>query len=164
MGITKSIREIEQHISDASKGLPEDVFLFISRHTPLVNVDLLIKNKNNQTLLTWREDDFHSPGWHIPGGIIRYKEKASERIQVVAASELGCSVSFGDTPSAINEIMVEENTRGHFVSLLYECILSSPLDEKLEYKSGQPEHGQWFWHDKCPDNLMQVQNIYRKYI
>lgn len=41
----------------------------------MVNVDLLIKNvSSNETLLTWREDEYYGPGWHVPGGIVRFKE------------------------------------------------------------------------------------------
>ena len=33
---------------------------------------------NNQTLLTWRQaGQSYDQGWHVPGGIVRYKEKIS---------------------------------------------------------------------------------------
>ena len=56
--LTKIIDKLESSIQNPSKGLPEEVFLFVSRVTPLINVDLLIKNERNQTLLTWRADNF----------------------------------------------------------------------------------------------------------
>ena len=72
-------------IKDPKKSLPEDIFLLLSRISPLVNVDLLIKNKKNQILLTWRQKgQVYPEGWHIPGGIIRYKEKFTNRIKEVA--------------------------------------------------------------------------------
>ena len=67
----KSIKEI---ISDPRDGLPEEIFYIASSITPMLNVDILIKNKNKQTLLIWRDDKYYGPGWHIPGGIIRFKE------------------------------------------------------------------------------------------
>jgi colanic acid biosynthesis protein WcaH len=33
-----------------------------------------------RTLLTWRDDESFGAGWHVPGGIIRYKETAADRI------------------------------------------------------------------------------------
>ena len=51
--------------------------------TPLVNVDLLIKD-SGRTLLTWRDDEFYGPGWHIPGGILGFKERALDRLAKVA--------------------------------------------------------------------------------
>ena len=81
-------------IGNARDGLPEDVFRLVSQLTPLVNVELLINDKNKGTLLTWRHDEFYGPDWHLPGGIIRFKEFAATRIEKVAMSELGASVSF----------------------------------------------------------------------
>ncbi|MDP2923379.1 MAG: NUDIX hydrolase, partial [Candidatus Omnitrophota bacterium] len=73
MEIKQKIDLLESLIKNPSERLPEDIFLFVSRITPIINVDLLIKNKQNHTLLTWRDDGFYPPGWHIPGGIVRYK-------------------------------------------------------------------------------------------
>ena len=165
MELKKIIDLLESLIKSPSVGLPEDVFLFVSRITPIINVDLLIKNDQRQTLLTWRDDGFYSPGWHIPGGIIRYKETIFDRINAVAASELGAAVEFKKDPSAINEVILPlRSDRAHFISLLYECRLCSSLDKKLEYRSGIPKPGEWAWHDKCPNNIISVHEMYRKVI
>ena len=80
-----------------ANGLPEEVFLAVSRMTPMVNVDLLIDNEAGHTLLTWRQDAFHGPGWHVPGGIVHYGEKLGDRVapwrpaNCVPASPLGAS-------------------------------------------------------------------------
>lgn len=159
------IESLETLIGDSSKGLPEDVFLFVSGVTPLVNVDLLVKNEHGHTLLTWRDDGYCQPGWHIPGGIIRFKETAAERIKIVAATELGAAVEFTPNPVAINEIIhPSRNVRGHFISLLYECTLVSPLDENLRDKSGIPGPGEWAWHEQCPSDILSEHEIYRKFI
>jgi len=159
------INQIETFISDPSKGLPEEIFLFVTRITPMINVDLLIKNKKGETLLVWREDKLLPPGWHIPGGIIRYKEPLSERIKKVARDELKADVDFEPYPIAINEIILpDRRNRGHFISLLYKCELRYPPDKSLMYLKGKPENGQWAWHKKCPDNLIPVHSIYKKYI
>jgi len=164
MEIKKVIDLLESLIKNPSDGLPEDVFLFISRMTPLVNVDLLIKNEKKQTFLTWRDDGYHGPGWHIPGGIIRYKEKVADRINAVAKKELGAQVDFKKEPLAINEVICKRTTRGHFISLLYECKLISLLDESLKFGKGTPKSGQWAWHSKCPDNIISIHEMYRKFI
>lgn len=150
---------------DARHGLPHEVFLLVSQLTPMVNVDLLLRNDAGQSLLTWRADEFYGPGWHIPGGIVRFKESFADRIQEVARIELGCSVSFNPTPIAMNEVTAaHRDVRGHFVSLLFECRLSSPLAEALKFSAGMPKNGQWQWHDHCPDNLIRVHEMYRPHI
>jgi colanic acid biosynthesis protein WcaH len=165
MALQPLIVELESKIINSAQGLPEDVFLFVSRLTPMVNVDLLLKNAQNQTLLTWRDDEYYGPGWHVPGGIVRYKESFATRIAVVAANELGANVVFTQTPLAMNEIMhPTRNTRGHFISFLYACTLTSSLDPQREYKTGKPQSGEWAWHADCPENLIAVHEIYRQFI
>ena len=163
---TKRIIDIlDSSIGDPSKGLPQDVFLFISRITPLINVDLLIKNEKNDTLLTWRDDGFCSPSWHIPGGIIRFKETIADRIHAVAKSELGAKVEFNKTPLATNEVIHRERKiRGHFISLLFQCSLVTPPDESLECQSDLPRPDEWMWHSTCPANIIPVHEMYRKYV
>ena len=163
--IERALNTLDSLIGDPSKGLPEDVFLFASRITPMVNVDLLISNEKGQTLLTWRDDGYWKAGWHIPGGIIRYKETIAERIRATAETELGAEVEFQPTPRAINEIIFSDRrNRGHFMSLLYQCSFITSPDERLRYKAGAPLPGQWMWHDTCPENIIAVHEIYRAYI
>ncbi len=161
----KIIELLESLIKNPSEGLPEDIFLLVSRITPIINVDLLIKNEQNHTLLTWRDDDDYSAGWHIPGGIIRYKETISDRINAVAAKELGVDIKFKKDMLAINGMIHPfKKDRGHFISLLYECTLISSLDKNLKFKKGVPKPGEWAWHSKCPDNIISVHEMYRKFI
>lgn len=156
---------LEALVHNPAEGLPEDLFLFISKLTPVVNVDLLIKNRRGATLLTWREDGLHPPCWHVPGGIIRFKETATDRIHAVAARELGTKVAFKKTPLAVNEHIHESRAvRGHFISLLFECSLLRPPDAALRHSAGQPKPGEWAWHERCPKNLIAGQKMYRPFI
>ena len=79
MDINEIIRMLEEKIENPRIGLPQEVFFLVSRLTPMVNVDLLIKDEKGRTLLAWRDDEFVGKGWHVPGGIIRFKEKAETK-------------------------------------------------------------------------------------
>jgi colanic acid biosynthesis protein WcaH len=161
----RSIDLLESSIGDPSRGLPEDVFFFVSGITPLVNVDLLIKNSRRQTLLVWRDDGLYPAGWHVPGGIVRFKEKATDRIKAVAAAELGTEVRFRKEPLAVNEVIEPaRRVRGHFISFLYECRLIRPPAERLRHKRGALKPGQWAWHTTCPSNIIPVHEMYRKFL
>jgi colanic acid biosynthesis protein WcaH len=112
--LSAAIRQIEDIADTGETGLPEELFLFVSRVTPLINVDLLIQDQRKRTLLTWRDDRFYGPGWHVPGGIIRYKETAADRIRSVARQELGVEIDFDPSPIFILEsIAPERKDRGH---------------------------------------------------
>ena len=81
----------------------------------------LIKDKKGRTLLAWRNDKYSGAGWHVPGGIIRYKEKMEKRINEVAKLEIGTKVKFNKEPLAINQIILNQKERAHFISFLFYC-------------------------------------------
>ncbi len=163
MNIKDIIAALEKYAPNPSKGLPDEVFFYISRTTPLVNVDLLIKDENRRTLLSWRNDQYAGNGWHIPGGIVRFKEALETRIKKVAENEIGIDVDFDLVPITIKQCFREERDRGHFISFLYKCFLPSsfiPDNKGLSHEDA----GYLMWHDFCPDNLLKVQEMYREYI
>lgn len=163
MNIHDAIEFLDKQIPNPLRGLPEEVFLFASRITPMVNVDLLIKDENGRILLSWRDDKYAGTGWHLPGGIVRFKEKLETRVAKVAKREIGTTVKFDPFPISVNQVICKHNTRGHFISLLYKCFLSGafvPKNKGLLKK----DVGYLMWHGCCPENLVKVHKIYRKYM
>ncbi|MEQ8171299.1 MAG: NUDIX hydrolase [Candidatus Eremiobacterota bacterium] len=164
MNISDAISFLSREVPNPSEGLPDELFYYISRTTPLVNVDLLIKDEKGRTLLAWRDDIYAGKGWHIPGGIVRFKERLETRIEKVAESERGSSISFDSVPVALNQLIhTERDVRSHFISILYRCFLSSefiPGNKGLTDR----DRGYLMWHDSCPDNLLAYHEIYRSYI
>lgn len=156
---------LDESIPDPSVGLPYEVFLFISRFTPLINVDLLIKDDLGRVLLTWRDDQFYGPGWHVPGGIIRYREMADARIRATAREELAAEVEFDQAPIAVEQFINRSaRERAHFISLLYLCRIVKPPAEALKFLGGgRPIRGQWSWHACCPEDLIPEQAGYRRF-
>jgi colanic acid biosynthesis protein WcaH len=164
VNITEAIAILDKKITNPRVGLPDEVFYFISRITPLINVDLLVKDEKGRTLLAWRDDEYTGTGWHVPGGIVRFKETLETRIKKVAELEIGAEVQFEPAPIAVNEIInKEKDIRGHFISILYKCSLSSSFVPK---NKGLTEKDPGFlkWHEACPDNLLKFHEIYKKYL
>jgi len=159
-----AIAILDRQVPNPSAGLPDELFLYISRTTPLVNVDLLIKDKNGRTLLSWRDDLYSGKGWHLPGGIVRFKESLETRVKKVAETEIGISVNFNPNPVAINQIILKEyKNRAHFISILYKCSLSSAfVPENKGMVNTDP--GYLMWHVTCPDDLLKFHEIYRKFL
>jgi|ERR1700694_2551213 len=148
-------------ISDPKKGLPDEVFHFVRKVTPLINVDLLIRH-NGCSLLAWREDEYET-GWHIPGGIVRFREALKSRIDAVALNEIGASVDSEPAPCAMNELRHHE--RGHFISLLYRCTLTSEIDGSRFYSgSGRPKNGSLSWIRGVPHDLYSAQKFYADWL
>ncbi len=164
-GLEALIGQIEGRLDNREEGLPDELLLFVSRITPLVNVDLLVQDGNRRTLLTWRDDEFYGPGWHVPGGIVRFQERAADRVRIVADRELGARVEFDASPILVHEAIVSgRRERGHFVSLLFRCRLVSDLDPQRQYLEGMPLPGLWLWHESCPENLIREQRVYAAFM
>lgn len=164
MNISDAIAILVQHVPNPSLGLPDEVFYYISRTTPLVNVDLLIKDENGRTLLSWRNDQYCGEGWHVPGGIVRFRETLETRVKKVAETEIGVNVDFDMVPIAVNQcIHHERDIRSHFVSILYKCSLPSTFIPENKGLS-QENAGYLMWHDFCPDHLINFHEMYRKFI
>lgn len=153
--------QAEDAIKNAEEGLPDEVFTFVASVTPMINVDLLIV-QNNKLLLSWR-DDGRNIGWHIPGGIIRFKETINNRIIKTSLNEIGATVSYNAVPIKMSEIFMDYQRRGHFISLLYEC--SVPDGFEID-NSGLSENDSGYlkWFDYEPANIVEGQKCYKGYI
>ena len=163
--LASTIAKLESFVPTPERGLPEGVFQLVSRLTPLLSVDLLIQDDAGRTLLTWRHDVAYGPGWHIPGGVIRYKERAMDRIHAVARRELGAEVACEPVPLVMVEhVKLESRERGHVVSSLYRCRLLAPLDESLHFREEIPEPGHWQWFARGAITLIPEQQMYEPYL
>ena len=164
MNIVDAITALEKLVSNPSNGLPYELFLYVSTLTPLVNVDLLVKDEIGRTLLSWRDDQYSGRGWHLPGGIVRVREPLEVRVRKVAETEIGSPIRFNSTPIAINQIIHDKMAiRGHFISILYQCSLSSsfvPSNKGVVFN----DPGYLMWHERCPDDLLKYHEIYRKFL
>jgi colanic acid biosynthesis protein WcaH len=109
---------LDRCIDNPSNGLPEDIFLFISRNIPVVGADLLIKDENNRTLLSWRDNKCAETGWHIPGGILRLKETLEDRVKKVAEIEINTEIGFDHTPLKLTQFILDQKERCHIISFL----------------------------------------------
>jgi colanic acid biosynthesis protein WcaH len=162
--IKKAVNFLDVSIPDKTVGLPDDIFYFISRITPLVNVDLLIKDKKGRTLLTWRDDEYAGKGWHIPGSIVRFKETLEDRVLKCAKQELGAVVTFDPKPISIEQFIVAElDNRAHHISFLYRCYVSDDYILNNRNKK-RTDAGYIEWHERCPNDLIRVHDFYRKFI
>ena len=162
--MAKTIHDLESFVDDPHIGLPEPIFRFISRIAPLVNVDLLIKDDSDRTLLTWRDDGYSPLGWHVPGGIVRFKETLAGRTKAVARIEPGAEVAYDPIPLTMKEtIHPSRKERGHFLSLLYSCRLASQPNEDIRCRDNTPNRDQWKWYQGCPRNILDVREVYREF-
>ena len=151
---------------DGTAGIGKILFESISRLTPAVSVELIIKSRDQQSsLLTWRDDELYGPGWHVPGGVVRFKETLTSRVEEVLKHEIGATASKIEGPIGFHEIFNEErDKRGHFICFVYKVVLIDDPPFGTKAQNGVITGGSWRWFAKCPDNLIENQRSLVKYI
>jgi colanic acid biosynthesis protein WcaH len=157
----KQLQRVVEAIPDPCQGLPDPVFDFVLKVTPVINVDLLVQDDGGRALLSWREDPFGT-GWHIPGGIVRYRERLETRIAAVARLELGTTVEAEDQPCDM--VQFNREPRGHFISLLFRCRLTEGPDEALMQRYGVRENGALAWIKGTPSELYPAHRVYQRWL
>jgi ADP-ribose pyrophosphatase YjhB (NUDIX family) len=151
---------------DGTVGIGKTLFESISRLTPAVSVELIIKSQDQRSsLLTWRDDELYGPGWHVPGGVVRFKETLTARVEKVLKNEVAASASKIEGPIGFHEIFNEKrDKRGHFICFVYKVILVDDPPFRTKAQDGVITSGSWRWFAKCPDNLIENQRSLVEYI
>ena len=131
----------------------------------MVNVDLVVKSKDKKrTLLSWRDDLYYGPGWHIPGSIVRFKETMKKTLSRIEDLELNFKVSNLRGPIGFHEMFNHKrNIRGHFISFIFTGIPTTDPNV-VDIESNQLKNGDLCWFEKCPKNLIKNQFQLKKYI
>tara|TARA_Y100000310_G_scaffold331174_1_gene404265 strand:- start:686 stop:1153 length:468 start_codon:yes stop_codon:yes gene_type:complete len=133
--------------------LQQEVFDSLVEVVPFAACEMVIVNKQNEILLTWREDGIWK-GWHFPGGLLRFGDSFEHRLKQVARIELGTKLKSHKFLLPINYKGIG---RGHAVSFLFVCQLT-----------GQPKDGKFFKampKDIIPDHKLtwkKVRGVLRK--
>ena len=72
-----------------SKSLITEEFYKVVEKTPLVSVDLIVKNKDNEIVLGYRNNNPAKNTYFTPGGVIRKNEKVDDAIKRILKDEVG---------------------------------------------------------------------------
>lgn len=162
----QAVELLRQAKIDTDAGMPEELFLLVSSLVPLPNVDLLVVNQQNQLLLSRRCDPYYPKSWHIPGGCMHFHDDFALRIQETAVRELGCTVTFEETPLAVRNVirkcseeLPQSRERGHNVAILFRCSL--PDDYQIDNGNRtEDDDGYLKWFNCLPDDFLAIQHVF----
>lgn len=132
---------------------PEYFEKHVTTVVPIVNVDLLIKDKKGRILLSWRDDGMFY-GWHIPGRIVRFKESLEDAVRECWENEINCNPPWFEFIEWFETIKEQEH-RGHFITFVAK---TNDIDT---FEPKTMDIYEWF--DKCPKDLIPEQRRYEKY-
>lgn len=129
--------------------LDKGIFSQIVANTPLVSIDLIVRNEQGQVLLGQRLNRPAQGDWFVPGGRIRKDERIAEAFLRLTDEELGCALPISSaTFLGPFEHFYADNFSGsefstHYVVLGYEIKLSSLLLDELPIA----QHGAYQWFE-----------------
>lgn len=127
--------------------LPFDTFRLVVEHTPLVSIDLVVRNARSEMLLGYRRNRPAQGCWFVPGGRIAKDETREAAYARLTQIELGAALPFAEAGflGAFEHIYSDnfsaEPTFGtHYVVLAYTIAAEA---QQLRLPNEQHSHYLW---------------------
>jgi len=73
--------------------LNKDEFALVVRNTPLVSIDVIIRNPDQCVLVGLRTNEPAKGKWFVPGGVIRKHERLADAFARIVKAEIGLEAS-----------------------------------------------------------------------
>jgi colanic acid biosynthesis protein WcaH len=137
-----------KELSNQSKQmkLSNEEFSHVINVTPLVAIDLILRNQQGQVLLGQRRNRPAQGYWFVPGGRIMKNERLLDALKRIAYTELGIELRSGQMIGTFDHLY-DENVFGladvttHYVTIAYQVEIES--DSKL-IPDAQHEKFEWW--------------------
>ena len=127
--------------------IPESEFLHVVRVSPVVSMDLIVRNDRGEVLLGLRNNEPARGTWFVPGGRLLKDERLDEAFARISRDELGVALSRDDARFlGAYEHLYEKNFAGepgfgtHYVVLAHEIEASGPIATPAD-----DQHGEFRW-------------------
>jgi len=137
---------------DPTKPYGTELFDALARLTVSVAIEAVCLRLNPTTkdievyLVQRSPNDTAYPGeWHCPGSVMRLRESFEDILERLAKKEFGANLVSARFVANINPSALEPEARGHFLSIVYLCV--------LEEKEGL--RGKWFPVNQLPDKTVE---------
>ena len=141
--------------------LDKNTFSTVIESAPLVSIDLVILDENNQALLGERLNKPAQGNWFVPGGRILKNESLAEAFERLTEEELGEAFSLseasllGPYDHFYDDNVFDDGFSTHYVAIAYILRLSKPLND-LPYDI---QHGKYQWFDI--DSLLEDKKVHK---
>jgi len=140
--------------------LDKKEFSSVIENTPLVSIDLVVKNQYGQALLGKRLNKPAKDHWFVPGGRILKNEPLESAFERLTIEELGERFSIKQARLlGPYDHFYDDNVFGyefstHYVAIAYILI----IDKELSNLPLDLQHGRYRWFDI--DNLLSDDNVH----
>ncbi len=127
--------------------LDNNTFETVIDSTPLISIDLVVKNQQGQALLGFRTNRPAQNYWFVPGGRIQKNESMNKAFTRLCQNELGIARSMkqatflGSYEHFYDDSVFGEHISTHYVVLGYEIAVD---ESQLSLPTEQHSQYQWF--------------------
>ncbi|WP_288390595.1 GDP-mannose mannosyl hydrolase [uncultured Acinetobacter sp.] len=123
--------------------LPDQVFKTVIQSTPLISIDLVVRNEKNEVLLGKRLNAPAKGFWFVPGGRVQKDETLDSAFIRLLREELDSEFEIareqanflGVFEHFYEDNFYEEDFTTHYIVMGYEIKISQSLIEKLSQHS-----------------------------
>ena len=129
--------------------LDENTFKTVITSTPLVSIDLVVKNSNNQYLLGYRNNRPAQGFWFVPGGRVLKNEPMDDAFIRLSKNELGLDLVraqakfLGPFEHFYDDFVFGNEESTHYVVLGYQVEADVDLKDLP-----QEQHNDYRWFSK----------------
>ena len=126
--------------------LPDETFKSIIQHTPLISIDLIVRNEKGGVLLGKRVNAPAKGYWFVPGGRVRKNETLDDAFVRLVYEELGIESGItrvdakflGIFEHFYDDCVFGEDVSTHYIVLGYEFNINNfnnlPINQHGDYK------------------------------
>ncbi|WP_104494920.1 GDP-mannose mannosyl hydrolase [Acinetobacter indicus] len=130
--------------------LPDETFKSVIQHTPLISIDLIVRNEQGEVLLGKRVNAPAKGYWFVPGGRVRKNETLDDAFVRLVREELGIGSGMtredakflGVFEHFYDDCVFGDNVSTHYIVLGYE--ISGLHSGKIHQNIDQHESYQLF--------------------
>ena len=139
--------------------LSKENFQTVISSTPLISIDLIVKNSQGEYLLGYRNNKPAQGYWFVPGGRILKDEPKHDAFSRLVQNELGIALDItnakflGVFEHFYDDCVFDDTISTHYVVLGYEIKLDINLAELP-----QDQHSEYKWISK--DDLLSSENVH----
>ncbi|MFT7261388.1 MAG: colanic acid biosynthesis protein WcaH [Glaciecola sp.] len=127
--------------------LDKELFSTVIKSTPLISIDLVVKNNLGQTLLGQRLNKPAKGFWFVPGGRILKDESLATAFKRLTLEELGEEFNIaqsnllGPYDHFYNDNVFGDEFSTHYVAIAYVLL----IDHELNHLPVDIQHGTYQW-------------------
>jgi colanic acid biosynthesis protein WcaH len=138
--------------------LEKELFSSIIENTPLISIDLIIKDSEEKILLGQRINKPAKNSWFVPGGRIYKDEKIEDAFKRITKDEIGKEFNISNSSFKgvyqhfYDDNVFNDNFSTHYIVLGFELVIK----EELSLGTIQHEKYKWFTQDE----LLKSDEVY----